>query len=880
MSDQHKERIVPPSAKSRVAQELDFHIDMAVRDLIAQGVEPGEARRRAVAALGDLSQLSAECQRLDRETQRMEWRTRFLAEFSQDVRFAWRMLRRRRAFATLAIVTLALGIGAATSIYSVVDGVLLRPLPFSEPERLASVWIRQPELAKNPAIASFADATPLGNEEYQALRAESKTLHDVALWQSGEAIVSSNGGMERIATAVVTSSIFNTLRLRMTLGRSFTPGEDVLNGAPIALVSWESWQSRYGGDSAVIGRTVRLNDEEYSIVGVLPRGVRLDRSRDIPVYWLPALRDSFDLVERHNRGYVALGRLAPSATFEGASLEAGRIIRAATKDSTAGARVEQWQSDETRESRGALFVLLGAVSLLLIIACVNVATLLLGEAATRSREMAARAALGAGSTRLVRQLLTESLVIAMVSTVAGSALAWGLTRGLVAVAPTRLPGIDEVAIDGRVLLFAVAIATLTGLAFGLLPALTAGRADAASLVRVGMGMSERRAKVVQRSLVALQLSLSLVLLTEGALLAQSLRNLAAVNPGFESEGVMVARIALPNRYDEDEGLRRSFLERMGTRLRSIPGVVRVAATSNPPFASGASSSPLLIEGDPSKDEVGNHTQQRYVEPGYFETMGMRLIAGRWFNADDRRDGEPVAIVSESEVRRDFKGRDPLQTKVQHQRVWRRVVGVVADAKYSGLAKPDAPTVYVPVDQYPWASDYVLRLRAGTPTLSLATVREAVREVESAAVVTRVEGLPRLVATSYGPERYRTILVAAFAFLAAILAAIGMYGVSTRAATARRREAGVRIALGSSEWGITRLLVGDAMRGVVAGVALAIPAVLLVGRVVQPYLFGISERDPRSFLVVAVFLAGVTGVASFVPSWRASRSEPVSVLRSD
>lgn len=881
MSDDTRERIVPPNPRARVEAELAFHIEMHTRDLVQRGMTPAEARRQAEASFGDLQRLSAECRRLDQVTTRQQQRSLLLAELAQDVRFAFRMLWRRRGFAVLAIATLSIGIGAATSIYSVVDGVLLRPLPYSEPDRLAAVWIRQPEFAKNPAIASFAEATPLGNEEYSAIRAETKTVRDLAMWSTGAAFLRGDAGVERIPVTSVTSSIFGTLRLRMALGRSFVKGEDVLNGPAIAVLSWEAWQSRFAGDSSVVGHAVTLGETPYTIVGVLPRGVRLDRAQDVPVMWVPALRDSFDLIERHNRGYQGLARLSPGATFASASTELSRILRAVVGDSTVGARVEEWQVDATRDSRGALFVLLGAVSLLLVIACVNVAMLMLGETANRSRELASRAALGAGQRRLVRQLLTESVVIALGGALIGSALAWAFTRGLIAMAPARLPGIDDVGMNVRVLLFAVLISAGTGIAFGLLPGLSAAHVDASVLVRVGQGQSGRRSRVLQRSLVALQLALSAVLLSEGALLARSLLRLTAVDPGFRGADVVVAQIELPRRYDDEQAARR-FARDATTRLLAIPGVSQAAATSRAPFASGGSSSPVLAEGTTPADPAGVHTQQSYVAPGYFAAMGIRLATGRFFDEGDRAGSEPVAIVSEAEVQRDFGSTSAVGRRVKHQNVWRRIVGVVADVKYRGLAKPNEAMIYVPLDQYPGLSAFVLRGQpgAGLTSLGLTSIRAALREVEPEAVVTQVNELPVLIAASYGPERYRTVLVGAFAAMAVLLAAVGMYGVSARAALGRLREAGIRLALGSTDTALTRLFLADAMQGVVIGVAFGIPLAAWFGQLMRPYLFGIEPYDIFTFAGVAVFLAVVTAVASYVPSRRAASADPVTVLRSD
>ena len=812
-----QDEITRPAVDRRVSAELAFHIEMRTRELVEQGMDPDEARRQATARFGDIDQVSAQLERLERQTDRVVRRTQYFAELRQDARFAVRMLARRRSFAAIAIGTLALGIGAATAIYSVVDGVLLRPLPFDAPDRIAAVWITQPSLAKDPTISWLADGTPMGNEEYQALRRSITTIRDLAMYGSGTITLTTNDGTERVQITQATSSLLPALRARVALGRAFQPGDDALNGPNVAMLSWEAWQSRYGGDSSVIGRSVTLDGKPRTVIGVLPPGLRIDRTTEPAAFWLPALQDSSDLPQRHNRNYRALARLVPGATFAAASREAVAILRTVTGDTSLSARVEQWQRDQGRDARGPLFVLLGAVGLLLLIACVNVAILQLGEAAGRAREMAARAALGAGAARLVRQLLVESLVIAAVSALLGTALAWAMTRGLVAMAPERLPGIDTVTIDARVLGFTMACAVATGLLFGIVPALIAGRTQATMAGRVGGGQTASGTKRLQRTLIAAQLALSMVLLVEAALLGRSLNKLGNVDPGFRPAGLTAFHVSLPWRIGDDAS--RAFTAEVIRRLSTMPGVERVtAAASQVPFSGGGSSSPVQVEPiDGATAKPGLHTQQRYIVPGYFETMGLRLIAGRTFTADDRAGAEPVAVLSVSETQRAFGTESPLGRRVKHQGAWRRIVGVVADVKFRGLGQEDEPTIYVPFDQHPGSAPvFVVRGSAGRSIEP--ALKTMIREVDPRSVLTKTSAMPQLIEKSYAAERYRTMLVSVFGAMAALLAAVGLYGVSVRAAGRRAREIGIRLALGGTSSTVVRLLVGDAMGGVLIGLA--------------------------------------------------------------
>jgi len=656
--DSHE--IITPSVDKRVSSELAFHIEMRTRELIARGMSADDARREAVRRFGNLDEVSSDLVKIGRQTEGIMRRARFISEATHDARAALRMLGRRRGFAALAIGTLALGIGAATAIYSVVDGVLLRPLPFDEPDRIAAVWLTQPTLARDPAISSFANATPVGNEEYQALRRDAKSLQTLALYGIGFVTLSTDAGSVRVPSLTATASLLPVLRARPAVGRAFQPGEDVLNGPNVTMLSWEAWRTRFGGDSSVIGQHVTLNQTPYEVVGVLPPGLRVDRSVEVPEFWLPALRDSGDLVQRRNRNYRALARLAPSATYPAATQQVAQILRS-LGDTTLNARVEVWQHDQTSAARGPLLVLLGAAALLMVIACVNVAILQLGEAAARAREMATRAAMGAGVARLVRQLLVESMVLSFVSALLGTMLAWLMIRGLVAIAPERLPGMDTVRLDARVLLFAMVSAGVTGILFGIVPAIIAGRAAAGNIVRSGVGESGRGTRTVQRSLIAVQLGLSMILLVEAALLSRSLRNLSDVDPGFRPAQLTAVRVGRSWRSDADQT--RSFTAEVLQRLASYPGVQAVTASTHVPFVSGSNSSP--VELDRIGDEVPaerRHTQQRYVVPGYFETIGMRLVSGRFFNADDRAASEFVAIVSESEVAEGHRSGDASSTK--------------------------------------------------------------------------------------------------------------------------------------------------------------------------------------------------------------------------
>jgi putative ABC transport system permease protein len=462
--------------------------------------------------------------------------------------------------------------------------------------------------------------------------------------------------------------------------------------------------------------------------------------------------------------------------------------------------------------------------------------------------------------------------------VLGTALAWAMIRGLLAIAPERLPGMDTVALDGRVLAFTLACAASTGILFGIVPALIAGRAGATALVRSGAGQTGRGTRRTQQTLIAVQLALSMVLLVEAALFARSLGKLSAVDPGFRAGGLTTVLISLPRRYSDEQTF--ALTNDMLQRLSAHPGVERVTAATRVPFVGGTSSSPITIDRPNAATESRpRNTLQRYVLPDYFDVMGIRLIAGRAFNGDDREGGELVAIVSAAEVMRDFPGESPLGRLVKHQGKWRRIVGVVADVKYRGLGRDDEATIYVPYGQY--IDGWPMFMIRGPAASAIGPAFKAMlREVESRATLTEVVSVSEAIGKSYAAERYRTVLVSAFGVMAALLAAVGLYGVSVRSASRRTREIGIRLALGGTGATVLRLLVVDAMRGVLIGLVFGVPAALLVGRGVAPYLFKVSPNDPLSFAVVSLVLVLATAIASVVPARVAGRSSPAVVLRAE
>jgi predicted permease len=799
----------------------------------------------------------------------------------QDLQFALRTLSRRRTFALVAITTIALGIGATTSIYSIVDGVLLRPLPWREPQRLVQVQQIFYKWKGDRVLDRMWDRIPLGVDEFELLRDRNTVFDGVGIWSDRGVTLTGTGAPEQLSATLASASLLGVLGERVIRGRGFSPGEDDFGGPNVALVSFEAWQRRFGGRDDAIGKFVRLDSLSYEIVGVLPSGLRIEQGATSTDFWTPTGHEASDRGQQ-NRGFRAVARLKQGVTIERAEANASALLSGTSQAGPKGVRLADWHVEQTRDSRTPLFLLLGAVGLLLLIACVNVATLLLGESATRAREMAVRVSLGAGRLRLVRQLLTESVTLAVVGAAFGTLLAWWGTRAAIALAPTNIPGLGDVRVDLRVLVFSSCVALVTGLLFGLAPALSLSRLAPASLMRSGTGQSIAGRGRLQRVLVATELALSFVLLVGSGLLSRSLAKLTAVDPGFRTENLLLVRFSLPSVSYPDSLAVRQFYARATERLSSVPGVAAVTASSSAPFTGNHSSSSVDIEGHPlAPGEKGRDTEQRTILSNFFQTMEIPLVAGRSFTDDDRSGAELVVVVNETMARRDWPNELAVGKHVKYQGAWRTVVGVAADIRYGKLsAKPD-PTIFTPFLQRAVRGGLPFLVRTRVPSAVVArSVRAALLEGDPNLQISTIDEMVTLVRRSFAEERFRTTLVSLFGALAAVLAAIGMYGVTSRAVARRTREVGIRVALGATGGSVIRLMVGSTLAGVAIGVAVGLLTTLAAANWAAPLLYGISARDPVTYVAILAFLALVSVVATWLPARRASRVQPAVVLRGE
>jgi putative ABC transport system permease protein len=794
-----------------------------------------------------------------------------------DIRFALRSLRRRPVFAVVAIATIALSIGAATAVYSVVDGVLFRSLPYRAEGKLVVVWQTDTVRKKSTLLSSYWDRVPLDYTDFMVWRAKQTSYTNVGVWSRFGAMRTDGDAPEQVTGGRVSPGFFEVLGVHPAAGRSFLPGEDVLGGPHVTMLGYDTWISRFGGRNDVVGTTVRFDDKPYEIIGVLPKDFTIERGRPGFPFWIPAGQSEGD-VGKQNRGFIAIGRMKPGVTVQQAALETQRLLNATNPAKPYGIRISDFVRDETREVRAPLLLLLGAVGLLLLIACVNIATLLLGEAATRDLEISARVALGASRGRIARQLLTESLLLSGIGSILGVLLAWWGTRVIVALAPQRIPGIGSARVDGHVLFVAFLAAAITGILFGCAPAFTLSTTGPASLLRGAMTV--RGGGRLQRIMIAAELALSVVLLIGAGLLSRSLQKLSAVDPGFRADHLLTVQLRGRGQYWKDTARLREYYAQAMPRLRALPGVQSVSVASVVPFSGSSSSSPFLLpgEGDAERASHKHEVQQAVVEPNYFSLMGIPLVAGRAFSSDDNGSAPLVAIITEATARRDFPSETAIGQRVLYHGQWVTIVGIVRDVKIARLSADMLPGIYTPLAQRPdELPQFVIRSRGEAAALASAA-REALRGIDPTITPVKFDVMSELVTRSFDEERFRTALIVLFGAMAAVLAAVGLFGVTTRAVSRRTREVGIRVALGAETRSVVAMIVNQTMRGVAAGSVIGAVVAFIASQSLTPYLFGVTAHDPLTYAAIVVFLGSISILASWLPARRAGRIEPAIVLR--
>jgi len=880
--------------KRAIDEELQFHIDQRTAAHIAAGMPPGAAARAARKQFGNLQRVREECR--DRH------RASFGEEALRDFRVGVRQLMKHPGFTAVAVLTLALGIGANTAIFSVVNAVLLRPLPYPEPGQLVQLLRGEQSNKPSPVI---------GSAPFVAVKSQSRLLARIAAYEGGEMSLTGDGPAERIVAGAVTEDFFPLLGVQPVLGRNFTREEDRPNGSKVVILGHGLWQGRFGGDPGVLGRTINLNKQSYVVVGILPAGFAYPEPFQL---WTPlALGEtaaaSLPSSQRPNEGMglrlvKAIARLKPGVTFSQAQaemktiaqhLQAGGPTATPRGEGAAGGTsvltLAGLHEQVVGDVKGALLVLLGAVALVLLIACVNVANLLLARAAARQREMAVRVALGAGRWRIARELLTESVLLSLAGGALGLVVAFGGVRVLGRWSGASLPAMQGIGMDAWVLAFTLGVSLIAGLGFGLAPAVHAWRADAnAALKEESRSDTGGHRDRLRQLLVVSEVAVALVLLVGAGLLLKSFSRLLDVPPGFRTEGVLTFQVTLAE--GKSSAQKASFIERVVEGLKALPGVQAAAATDSLPLTGLSRIGVADVEGRPPIDfrtarrEDVIPLSRPTVTADYFAAMGIPLKRGRTFMPEDARPTGGSVVVNESFANQYFPGESAIGQRIRlaagpgKTARWQTVVGVVGDVRQSGSAGDILPEVYNPdLDDSGEAVSFVLHV-AGEPAGIIPSVRGVVTEVDPSQSLYNVMTMAQRLANATTSRRLNTALLGGFAALALLLAVVGIYGVMSFAVTQRRREIGVRMALGARKCDVLGLIIRGGLRLTLLGVALGLVGALALTRYLSSQLYSVKATDPWTFLGVAVLLTGAALLACWLPARRAAKVEPMEALRSE
>jgi putative ABC transport system permease protein len=797
----------------------------------------------------------------------------------QDIRYAVRMLVKKPGFTLIAAITLALGIGANSGIFSVVNAVLLRPLPFTEPEHLIKIWETFPN--------GFGTVSPPNLKDW---REQNTAFTGIAAYQSAGYSLQGDHDSERVQAATVSANFFDVLGVLPQLGRSFRSGEDEPGQNRLVILSHDLWHRRFNTDSSIVGKNILLGGENYQVIGVMPPQIRFpSRLTEI---WVPLDFTPTQQAARGSHSLLTLGRLKPGVSLEQAREQMVMIasrLEQQYQDSQAGrsVRLIPLQEELVQNVRPALIVLFGAVGMVLLIACVNVANLLLARAAGRRREIAIRAALGAGRGRLIRQFLTESLLLSIAGGALGLVLAnWGVSA-LVILAGSVLPRANEIALDGRVVGFTMFLSLLTGVIFGLAPALQSSRTDVQTALKDtgNAGASPQRNRL-RSLLVVAEISAALVLLIAAGLLLKSFWQLQQMDAGLKAENLLTMSISLPTAKYSTSPAVDGFYQRLLEQISSVPGVQTAGMINMLPLQRWGYNGPIYIQGDPPyKPGHEPLAEIRIVSPAYFEAMGIRLTGGRTFNDHDQDNSEPVVIINQALAAQYFRDRDPIGQRLGRDagKSWRTVVGVVADVRQSGLTESSRAEIYYPYWQAGARDKQSMSLvvrATGEPTVLVAAVRNEVSAIDPSQPVYNVKTMETVINESVSDRRLNMTLLSIFAAVALILAVIGIYSVMSYTVTQSTREIGIRMALGAQSRQVLKLVVGQGLILTLTGIVIGVVGAFGLTRLLANLLYGVTATDPLIFTSVPALLVLVALSACYLPARRAMKMDPVVALRNE
>ena len=872
-------RFFGPDVEADVEEEFRFHLEEVVEELVARGMSAEAARFEALRRFGDLNHFRRVCRSADQRRLGRVRRTETLSVLGQDLRYALRSLRHQPLFTVIAVITLALGIGANTAIFSVVNGVLLKPLPYREPDRLVTVW------------ETMADGRriPIALQDYLDWQTRQRGFEDIAVFYPFDAFtLTGEGPAERIRAALVTGNYFRMLGVTPAAGRLITPEDDTPSAPRVVVLTWGLFQSRFAGDRSLIGRTVILNETPYTVIGVLPRGVGILNRDAIVTVGAEVNAPRF---ARGNHGFMGIGRLKPGMELEQALADLQRVSAELRNEYPKenpgiGSGGEPLMDNVVGGIKPALRMLLIAVGLVLLIACANVANLLLSRSASRQREFALRTALGAARGRLLRQLLTESMVLAVLGGVLGLGIAWAGMRLLLSLDPGSVPRLADISLDRTVLVYAAGVSLLTGLLFGLMPALQSGRSAPASALREGSRSSSAGVsrQATRSMLMVAEVALAVVLLVGAGLMLRSFARLTAVDPGFSPENVVTGRVTFGSRY-QSSAARQAAFDGLLARVRALPGVQGATVSSDLPLETNWQSGvtfETIPEVDPAQRPMLNFS---VVDPTYFETLRIPLVTGRPLAESDGVGRPRVALVSEAVAGRFFpKGNVLGQRLAQGDGTdstrWFTIVGVVKDTRTDGLVQESRGNLYLPREQEDLSTAWLM-VRSTLPRDQLvAGLRRALAEVDPNVPLALVTTMEEILSQIVAEPRFSMLLLVIFAGVAIVLASVGIYGVISYNVTQRVNEMGVRMALGARRVDVVRLVVGKAMAMAGVGVAIGLLLALWASGTLRTMLFGVGIHDPLVFGSVGVFLLLVALTAALAPALRAARTDPTIAMRAD
>jgi len=879
-----------PVREAEIVEELSQHLEDEYERALSCGTSEEEARQQVLEQLNTPDLLQRELKHVERRGSEnpielgTEGKINVFADLRQDLRYGLRTLAKNPAFTSIAIVALALGIGANSAIFSVVDAVLLRPLPFKKPEQLVMLWENATHLGfpKNtPSPANFLD-----------WQKQAGAFTGMAAMVERSFNLTGVGEPERLDGRRVSANLFDLLGVRAVLGRTFVPDDD-RPGSHVVLLSYSLWQRRFGSDPSVIGRALALNGESYTVIGIMPRFVQLpgfaNRNDQL---WVPIAFPPEEAAQRGNHFLEVIARMKPGITLKQAQAEmetiAARLAQQYPDYNTRlGAVVVPLHEEVVGDIKPALLILLGAVGFVLLIACANVANLLLARAAVRQKEIALRLALGASRSRLTRQFLTESVLLAMFGAGLGLLLALGGIRILKTFIPATISQVQTINIDARVLIFTGLVAVLTGIAFGLAPALQASHLNLNDTLKEGGrdAGGGRKGNRLRGLLVIGEVAVSFVLLIGAGLLINSFFHLRNLEPGFRADHLLTMKVDLSEVKYPDRERRAAFFDEVIRRVGALPGVQSAAVAGNLPLTYNGDSMNISVEGvpDPPPDQRPD-VIFRAIGPGYFGTMGISIIRGRDFTDQDKADSKNVVVISEKTAQHFWPGQDPIGRRLRpgsstSNTPWREVIGIVKDVRQNDFIAPPKMQMYFTYSQLKDLAPNALVIRTSIEPLSLAaSARDAIWSVDKDQTVADIDTMEHIVAEAVARQRFSMLLLGLFATLALLLASVGIYGVMTYSVAQRTHEIGIRIALGARRADVLQMTIKQGLRLVGAGMILGLAAAFILTRVLESLLFGISATDPVTFFGISLVLLAVAILASYLPALRATKVDPIIALR--